>query len=76
MFIPCVVYFTAMTQAVLPILTDLGVEAISVGVNTVTAPPAVPPIFNWKFMNSSVIGIWHPGTRNSFPKVIIWKSNP
>lgn len=76
MFIPCVVYFTAMTQAVLPILTDLGVEAISVGVNTVTAPPAVPPIFNWKFMNSSVIGIWHPGTHNSFPKVIIGKSIP
>lgn len=51
----------AMTQAVLPILTDLGIEAVSVGVNTVTAPPAVPPIFNWKFKNSSVIGIWHPG---------------
>ena len=51
----------AMTQGIIPILQEEGVAAISVGVNTVTAPPAVPPIFTWKFQNSSVIGIWHPG---------------
>ncbi|CAG2232231.1 unnamed protein product [Mytilus edulis] len=51
----------AMTQGIVPILEEEGVAAISVGVNTVTAPPAVPPIFRWKFQNSSVIGIWHPG---------------
>ena len=55
------VFIAAMTQGIIPILQEEGVAAISVGVNTVTAPPAVPPIFTWKFQNSSVIGIWHPG---------------
>jgi hypothetical protein len=54
-----------MTQGIIPILQEEGVAAISVGVNTVTAPPAVPPIFTWKFQNSSVIGIWHPGTQSA-----------
>lgn len=50
-----------MSQALIPLFEEMGVEAVSVGVNTVTSPPAVPPIFQWKFQNSSVIGLWHPG---------------
>ncbi|KAK3603808.1 hypothetical protein CHS0354_042809 [Potamilus streckersoni] len=49
------------TQAVIPILERLGVEAISVGVNSATPPPDVPPVFLWQFQNSSIIGLWHPG---------------
>ncbi|KAJ8302871.1 hypothetical protein KUTeg_019267 [Tegillarca granosa] len=49
------------TQALIPLLVEAGIEAISVGVNGVTSPPAVPPIFRWEFQNKSVIGLWHPG---------------
>ena len=49
------------TQSLLPLLEEFGIEAMSVGVNAVTSPPSVPPIFNWKFQNTSIIGLWHPG---------------
>ncbi|XP_060073816.1 uncharacterized protein LOC132553577 [Ylistrum balloti] len=55
-----------MSQALIPLFEEMGVEAVSVGVNTVTSPPAVPPIFRWTFKNSSVIGLWHPG---GYPEV-------
>ncbi|KAK3090828.1 hypothetical protein FSP39_014977, partial [Pinctada imbricata] len=51
----------ATTQSMIPLLKEFDIEAISVGVNAVTSPPAVPPVFQWEFQNKSVIGIWHPG---------------
>jgi hypothetical protein len=36
-----------MTRAVVPILRQAGIEAITVGVNEASAPPAVPGIFLW-----------------------------
>ena len=36
-----------MTQAVIPTLLEHGVKGVSVGVNTASAPPAVPPGFVW-----------------------------
>lgn len=56
-----------MSQALIPLFEEMGVEAVSVGVNTVTSPPAVPPIFRWMFKNSSVIGLWHPGGYPEIP---------
>ncbi|XP_041366373.1 uncharacterized protein LOC121381225 [Gigantopelta aegis] len=50
-----------MTQSLLPIFQKHGIEAITVGVNGVTAPPEVPKIFRWVFQNVSLIGMWHPG---------------
>ena len=60
------VLLTAMSQALVPLFAQMGVEAVSVGVNSVTSPPAVPPIFRWKFKNASVIGLWHPGNIREF----------
>ncbi|XP_050410308.2 uncharacterized protein LOC126824914 isoform X1 [Patella vulgata] len=50
-----------MTQALLPILARHGIEGITVGVNTVSSPPAVPKIFQWVYQNTSLIAMWHPG---------------
>ncbi|KAL5021154.1 hypothetical protein ScPMuIL_000309 [Solemya velum] len=50
-----------MTAALIPILVKHGIEAVSVGVNGVTAPPSIPPMAIWQYMNSSVITMWHPG---------------
>ena len=50
-----------MTQAVIPGLVRAGVSAVSVGVNDMTAPPAVPPVFSWSYHNYSVVAMWHPG---------------
>eukprot|EP00698_Gefionella_okellyi_P007992 TRINITY_DN1960_c0_g1_i5.p1 TRINITY_DN1960_c0_g1~~TRINITY_DN1960_c0_g1_i5.p1 ORF type:complete len:711 (-),score=103.27 TRINITY_DN1960_c0_g1_i5:35-2167(-) len=52
-----------MTRAVVPYLVAEGVEAITIGVNLVSAPPAVPDVFVWSDMasNTSVIGMLHPG---------------
>ena len=52
---------SGMTQAVIPTLSSMGVKAISVGVNTMTAPPAVPNPFVWKFNNYSVMATYHKG---------------
>jgi len=45
------------------ITTTIGVEAITVGVNPDTAPPAVPKAFVWKDNPSGaeVLAMWHPG---------------
>ena len=50
------------TRSIIPIMQKNGVQAITVGVNTATMPPAVPSVFNWKDPDSSksVIGMWHP----------------
>ncbi|KAJ8311290.1 hypothetical protein KUTeg_011157 [Tegillarca granosa] len=68
-----------ITQAVVPIFESAGIEAISVGVNDRTAPPAFPKIFNWKFLNSSIIGLWNkggypddPGPDPSHPRGLSW----
>ncbi|ESO95330.1 hypothetical protein LOTGIDRAFT_160458 [Lottia gigantea] len=50
-----------MTRALIPIFNNHGIEGVTVGVNSVSSPPAVPKIFKWVFQNSSVIAMWHPG---------------
>ena len=50
-----------MTRAVIPYLVQQGVSAVSVGVNDMTAPPVVPPVFTWRYHNQSVVAMWHPG---------------
>ncbi|XP_065831101.1 uncharacterized protein [Oscarella lobularis] len=49
------------TRSIIPTLVSNGVEALSVGVNPSSMPPAVPPIFKWlhKPTNQSVIAMWH-----------------
>mmetsp|Transcript_43781 Transcript_43781/g.76864 ORF Transcript_43781/g.76864 Transcript_43781/m.76864 type:complete len:807 (+) Transcript_43781:83-2503(+) len=37
-----------MTRAVIPLLREQGVSAISIGVNEATTPPDLPPCFLWK----------------------------
>ena len=56
-----------MTKAVLPIMKKYNIAAITVGVNSMTSPPAVPRNpFIWK-MNpedsgeEGIIAFWHPG---------------
>ena len=56
-----------MTKAVLPIMKKYNIAAITVGVNPMTSPPAVPRNpFIWK-MNpedsdeEGIIAFWHPG---------------
>ena len=56
-----------LTQAALPTLTKMGVDAVSVGVNGGTAPPAVPNPFVWEYTSPTdgkkydVIAMWHKG---------------
>ena len=53
-----------MTQALVPVLSKLGLEAISVGCNNAAQPPDVPSIFRWQAPNggnTSVVGLVHPG---------------
>lgn len=50
-----------MTACAIPTFVQYGIKAVSVGVNSGSAPPAVPKIFNWRNNGSSVIGIWHAG---------------
>ncbi|CAH1791040.1 unnamed protein product [Owenia fusiformis] len=60
-----------LTNAVIPTLKKWGVEAVSVGVNPFTSPPAVPaPVFRWGYeytdphgsqQSWEVLGLWHPG---------------
>lgn len=54
-----------LTRAAIPILARLGVKALTVGVNGVSAPPAVP--FNTPFWwrdgpsGAQLLSFWHPG---------------
>jgi hypothetical protein len=55
-----------LSRAAIPSLTQAGVAAISVGVNSGSAPPDVPKPnkpFIWKdeASGASLIGFWHPG---------------
>ncbi|XP_071155642.1 uncharacterized protein [Mytilus edulis] len=50
-----------MTQAIIPTLVKKGIQAVSVGVNPGTSPPAVPNLFRWQFEEKEVLGTWHAG---------------
>lgn len=56
-----------LTRAAIPILARQGVRVLTVGVNGVSAPPAVP--FNTPFWwrdepsGSQLLSFWHPGAR-------------
>ena len=51
-----------MTRSVIPLLVSNGVQAITVGVNTVSMPPAVPSVFRWQdpVSQTEVVAMWHP----------------
>jgi len=51
-----------MTQVAIPSLVKKGIKGISVGVNNMTPPPAVPSLFIWQYANESVLATWHPGS--------------
>ena len=53
--------FPGTTEAIIPILEKMGIEAISIGVNAATVPSNVPPVFRWLSGNSSVLALYHPG---------------
>lgn len=50
-----------LTACSIPFLLQNGIKGITVGVNPGSAPPAVPPIFQWNFNNKGIIALWHPG---------------
>lgn len=54
-----------LTRSALPVLSSVGVRAISIGVNDASAPPGVPKNtpFIWQDVrtNTSLIGMLHPG---------------
>jgi hypothetical protein len=53
-----------LTQAAIPSLVKKGITGVSVGVNNMTPPPAVPQLFIWQYGDSadnSVMATWHPG---------------
>jgi hypothetical protein len=56
-----------MTSSVIKILKDSGVKAITVGVNSGSAPPAVPKAFLWSPStrnpehSESILTLYHPG---------------
>ena len=52
-----------LTRGVIPLLNKMGVEAITVGVNSASMPPAVPEVFRWldKASSKDVVAMWHPG---------------
>jgi len=50
-----------MTHASIPSLVKKGIKGISVGVNNLTPPPAVPRFFIWQYADESVMATWHPG---------------
>ncbi len=52
-----------ITRSVIPLLSNTGVKALSIGANSLSAPAAVPPIFIWKDAQSSseLITLYHPG---------------
>eukprot|EP00884_Botryococcus_braunii_P018962 jgi/Botrbrau1/574/Bobra.0010s0040.1 len=60
-----------MSRSAIRPLTAAGVEAISVGVNPASAPPAVPANqpFWWRdpASGSKILAMWHPGGYSGFP---------
>lgn len=60
-----------LTRAAIPILADAGITALSVGVNSGSAPPAVPKNtpFIWRDerSNTSLFAFWHPGGYSGLP---------
>ncbi len=52
-----------MTRSIIPILKRNGIQAISVGCNSGSAPPGVPQIFKWHdpISNETILSMWHPG---------------
>eukprot|EP01028_Stygiella_incarcerata_P006800 TRINITY_DN276_c0_g2_i6.p2 TRINITY_DN276_c0_g2~~TRINITY_DN276_c0_g2_i6.p2 ORF type:complete len:816 (+),score=194.97 TRINITY_DN276_c0_g2_i6:533-2980(+) len=52
-----------LSRSVIPLLRENGVTAISIGVNTASAPPAVARAFVWKdpLSGTDIIGTLHPG---------------
>ena len=54
-----------LTQALVPVLSGLGVKAVSVGCNNAAQPPDVPPIFRWqgagRHATESILALVHPG---------------
>ena len=50
------------TRSLIPIMKRNDIEAITVGVNGASMPPAVPSAFVWNdpVSDSSVIAMWHP----------------
>lgn len=54
-------FVAGMTQAIIPTLVEKGIDAVSVGVNPGTSPPAVPNLFVWRFEEQEVLATWHPG---------------
>jgi hypothetical protein len=52
-----------MTRSVIPVLNSVGVQAITVGVNGGSSPPAVPSAFVWQDAASGtdILAMWHPG---------------
>ena len=53
-----------ITQASIPSLVKKGIKGVSVGVNNMTPPPAVPSMFIWQYANESIMATWHPGCRS------------
>eukprot|EP00027_Filamoeba_sp_ATCC50430_P016410 CAMPEP_0168573388 /NCGR_PEP_ID=MMETSP0413-20121227/18503_1 /TAXON_ID=136452 /ORGANISM="Filamoeba nolandi, Strain NC-AS-23-1" /LENGTH=745 /DNA_ID=CAMNT_0008606625 /DNA_START=90 /DNA_END=2324 /DNA_ORIENTATION=- len=51
------------TRAVIPLLRKHGIQALTVGVNAATAPPAYPSAFVWldPATKTDIIGMYHPG---------------
>ena len=59
-----------MTQAVVPSLTKMNILGISVGVNALSAAPAVPKgAFLWKYNDQGVMATWHPGQFRSGSRI-------
>ncbi len=52
-----------MTQGVIPLLRQAGIQALSIGSNGEVVAPATPPVFWWKIPNSTekLLVFWHPG---------------
>jgi hypothetical protein len=53
-------FLLGMTRGVVPLLVSHNVQAISVGVNAYSCPPAVPRAFVWKDnqTGSDIIALW------------------
>ena len=50
------------TRSLIPLMVANGVQALTVGVNTVSMPPAVPSVFRWQdpVSDTEVLAMWHP----------------
>ena len=50
------------TRSLIPIMNANGIQALTVGVNSASMPPAVPSVFVWKDDDTStdIIAMWHP----------------